>query len=208
MTWVFCLFVCLISHSKALSMRKLYYHFSLGRNPHSSHYFHPGSVFQDLSIPLLRKSCFQGPSHTSEGICPASAQRSLTSGAVFPEGNCQTLAHIWVPELGKQQEIKTNEVGRSITPHWKPKSHRKPHTLNSDGDTFQGPPADSFSYGWSRCRCQFGHQGVSRSGVFTLFNSVLLVATKMCCLPWHYGLAPPPTLGRATNRQPQVLPFF
>lgn len=97
--------------------------------------------------------------------CPRSAQRSLTSGALFPEGNLRIWGHIWIPKLRKQQEIKT---GKDALHHTE--NQRAIISL-----THQTPMATNFrilpltwlvSYVWSKCYCQFSHQGVLRSGLF------------------------------------------
>ena len=84
-------------------------------------------------------------------------------------------------------------MGRRKTPQWKPNSHHKPHKPNSSGDKFQAPTADLFSFGFSRCCCQFGHQGVLRSGVATLLLLSLwwpLRCTALLCTATgpHYSL--------------------
>lgn len=87
-------------------------------------------------------------------------------------------------------------MGRRTTPQWKPNSRHKPHKPSSSGDKFQAPTADLFSFGFSRCCSQFGHQGVLRSGVVTL----LFLSLGWPLPPSAQRLGPTTHFGKSYNR--------
>lgn len=147
-----------------------------------------GFHFSQSDRPAFWKSYFQRPSHTWEGICkglcrawPCSVEkpqfRGLLSWRKLPDSSPYMNSWTWKTASTKD---KSHGTEKNALQHTENQTAIINLTNRTPTEThFRIPTAVLFSYGLSRCCCQFSHQGVLRSGLFTLsFLSLWLPLTR------------------------------